>query len=162
MTTPYTPANPLELGALQLDPGATKLVTSAPFGSPTIAGIQVSDSRTGNPNWTVSVQTNNFLNPGAHAFINGQNTGLTGLTAVTSPTGVLDAGDLRFTDIPPPVAPLAADAVGINGLGGEPHQIASTVNGGNGTIGFYGVFTLEAPTSSASGAYQGVIVFTIG
>ena len=161
MTTPYTPANPLELGALQLDPGTTKLVTSAPFGSPTSAGIQVSDSRTGNPNWAVSVQTNNFVNPAAHAFINGQNTGLTGLTAVTPATG-LNADALSFNDIPAPSTPLAADAVGMNGLGGEPHQIASTVNGGNGTIGFYGVFTLEAPTSSAPGAYQGVIVFTIG
>ncbi len=161
MTTPYTPANPLELGALQLDPGTTKLVTSAPFGSPTSAGIQVSDSRTGNPNWTVSVQANNFVNPAAHASINGQNTGLTGLTAITPPTD-LNTDVLSFNDIPAPIAPLAADAVGMNGLGGEPHQIASTVNGGNGTIGFYGVFTLEAPTSSAPGAYQGVIVFTIG
>jgi hypothetical protein len=57
---------------------------------------------------------------------------------------------------------LAPDAAGTHGLGGQPHQLVSTTNGGNGTTGFYGLFTLEAPTSTAAGAYQGTIMFTIG
>ena len=162
MTTPYTPANPLQLDALQLDPGTAKLVTSGPFGSPTTAAITVSDNRTGNPNWTVSVQTKDFVNVTTNAIINGQNTGITGLTAVTTPGSPLDANDITFNDVPVPTVPLAAEAGGLAGLGGEPHQVASTTKGGNGTIGFYGVFTLEAPTSTASGAYQGTIIFTIG
>jgi hypothetical protein len=162
MTTPYTAANPLELGALQLDPTASELATHVAFGSPTTAAIEVSDSRVGNPNWTVSVQTTDFVNPAAHTVINGQNAGITDLAATLTPGSALRASDLTFTNVPPPAVPLAPGAAGTNGLGGKPHQLASTVNGGNGTIGFYGVFTLEAPTSTAAGAYQGTIVFTIG
>ena len=162
MTTPYTPTNPLELGALQLDPTATKLATSVSFGSPSTAAVEVADSRVGNPNWTVSVQTNDFVDPAAHTFISAQNTGITGLTAVPTPGGLLGANDITFDNIAPPPVPLAAGAAGSDGLAGKPHQLASTVNGGNGAIGFYGVFSLEAPTSTAPGAYQGTIVFTIG
>jgi hypothetical protein len=162
MTTPYTSVNPLELGALQLDPAASELSTRVAFGSPTTAAIEVTDSRIGNPNWTVSVQTSDFVNLDAHTVINGQNAGITNLAAAVTPGGVLRANDLTFTNVAPPAVPLAPGAAGTNGLGGKPHQLASTVNGGNGTIGFYGIFTLEAPTSTAAGAYQGTIVFTIG
>jgi hypothetical protein len=162
MTTSYTPTSPIDLGALQLDPAATRLATSVAFGSPTTPAVEVTDDRSGDPNWTVSVQANDFVNAAAHSVINGQNTGITGLAAVTTPEGVLGASDVTFNDIPPPPVPLAAGIAGTGGLGGKPHQLVSTTNGGNGTIGFYGVFTLEAPTSTASGAYQGTIVFTIG
>jgi Big-like domain-containing protein len=162
MTTPYTPSHPLDLGALQLNPTTNQLTTSVDFGSPTNPAIEVTDGRVGNPNWTVSVQTNDFVNPATHALINGENTGITDLTAVTAPDGVIGANGISFTDIPPPDAPLDAGAKGTDGLGGKPHQLASTTNGGNGTVGFYGIFTLEAPTSTPAGAYQGTLVFTIG
>jgi Bacterial Ig-like domain (group 3) len=162
MTTAYTPAHPLELGALQLDPAANRLATSVTFGSPTAAAVEVTDSRPGNPNWTVSVETSDFTNDAAHTVINSQNTGITGLTAATKANSLLGANGITFTNVSPPAVPLAAGVVGSDGLGGEPHQLASTTNGGNGTIGFYGLFTLEAPTSTAPGAYQGTIVFTIG
>ena len=162
MTTPYTPATPLELGELQLDPATNELATSVAFGSPTTAAIQVADTRPGNSNWTVSAQTSDFVNGVTHALINAQNTGITGLATATVPGGGLGATDISFDNVPPPAVPLAPGAAGTNGLGGKPHQLASTINGGNGTVGFYGVFTLVAPTSTAAGAYQGTIVFTIG
>jgi hypothetical protein len=162
MTTPYTPSHPLDLGALQFDPTTNRLMTSVDFGSPTNPAIEVTDSRVGKPNWTVSVETNDFVNAATHSLINGQNTGITGLTAVTTPGSLLGANGISFNNIAPPEAPLAAGAKGSDGLGGKPHQLAATTDGGNGTIGFYGIFTLEAPTSTPAGAYEGTLIFTIG
>jgi hypothetical protein len=164
ITTPYTPAHPLDMGALVLDATGTKLTAGALFGEPVNPGgaIEVTDSRAGNANWSVTVQASDLTQQQGSASINGQNLGLTNLTALTVTGNALTAGSAVFTDAPGPATPVAAGVGGIAGIGGVPHVIAASVNGGDGTIGFFGTLTLEAPTSTPSGIYEGTLVFTVG
>ncbi len=164
ITTPYTSANPLDLGVLQLDPSGTKLAASAAFGSTTdpTGAIDITDTRAGNSNWTVSVQASDLNGQHNDATINGQNTGLTALNTIPIAGNALTSSDIILTDISAPALPLPAGIGGNSGLGGVPHIIATTTNGGDGSIGIDGTFTLDAPTSTIPGVYEGTIVFTVG
>jgi hypothetical protein len=164
ITTPYTPQHPLDLGTLELDSSGTRLSASAPFGDPAnpAGAIEVTDTRSGDANWSVTVQASDLAQQHGSATINGQNLGLTGLTALPLPGNALNATSVALTDAPVPAVPVGPTLGGIAGLGGVPHLIASSVGGGDGTIGIFGTLTLEAPTSTPSGIYQGTLAFTVG
>ncbi len=163
ITTPYTPTHPLDLGVLQLDSSGTVLSAVATVGSSSdpAGAIGITDTRAGNTNWTASVQASDLIDP-ANGAINGQNMGLTDLTAMPIAGNALTASNIALTDIPALAQPVAANNTGSLGLGGEPHAIAASTTGGDGTIGIYGTLTLKAPTSTAAGTYTGTLTFTIG
>jgi Bacterial Ig-like domain (group 3) len=169
ITTPYSPSNPLSLGTLVLNSAGTQLSASAPFGStvghssPTSTDneIFVTDTRAGDANWTASVQSGNFTSPSSPTTpIDGQNAGLTGLTVEPVSGNALTAANVTVTNNQRGVAPIIAG--GTQGIGGAKHTFAQTTAGGDGSIGFIGTFTLNAPTSTGAGLYTGTVTFTVG
>lgn len=166
ITTPYTPTNPLDLGTFVLNSSGTLLSASHAFGGTSTPGlggseIYVTDTRAGNPNWTASVQSGNFTSPTSPTTpIDGQNAGLVGLTVVPVSGNALNAGNITLTNNPSGTAPIVAG--GTQGIGGAKHTFAQTTAGGDGSVGFVGTFTLNAPTSTGAGLYTGTVTFTVG
>jgi hypothetical protein len=135
ITTPYSAANPFDLGSLVLDPTHSQYTASAPFGDagdPT-KGVSILDTRAGDQSWTASVTTTDFVN-GSSDVINGQNLSFTdvkpgyvtndALNATTDPVVTNDATD----------APTAYKATSLN---------------------------LKAPASTEAGQYTATLTFTI-
>jgi Bacterial Ig-like domain (group 3) len=164
ITTPYNPQNPLNLGTFVLNGAGTSLSASGAFGfttSGTAGEIFVTDTRAGDPNWTASVQSGNFTSPSSPTTpIDGQNAGLTGLTVVPVSGNALTAANVTVANNPPGTAPIVAG--GTQGIGGAKHTFAQTTAGGDGSVGFVGTFTLNAPTSTGAGLYTGTVTFTVG
>jgi hypothetical protein len=183
ISTPYTPTAPLALGTLALDAAGTEFIGTANFGvaggtapvtagtpptSPSIStstdGITVTDTRSGGLPWTASGLASSLTGTPSGS-INGENVGLTGVTPdfitgnAFSPASVT-SGNLTVFDSPA-AAGVGPSDNGSAGLGGTAaHEIAHAVNG-TGTVGFDGLITLIAPTSTPAGAYAGTITFTI-
>jgi len=164
ITTPYSPANPLNLGTFVLNSAGNLLSVTAPFGfttSGTAGEIFVTDTRAGDPNWTASVQSGNFTSPASPSTpIDGQNAGLVGLTVEPVSGNALTAANVTVTNTPSGTAPIISG--GTQGIGGAKHTFAQTTAGGDGSIGFIGSFTLNAPTSTGAGLYTGTVTFTVG
>jgi hypothetical protein len=162
ITTPYSPTNPLDLGTLQLNASGTLLSANAQFGNTTNTGseIFVTDTRAGDPNWTASVQAGNFTS-GTNT-IDGQYSGLTNVTAEPVAGNALTAANVTVTNNPAGTGTPAIVAGGTQGIGGAKHTFAQTTVGGDGSIGFIGTFTLNAPTSTPAGVYTGIVTFTVG
>ncbi len=156
ISTPYTSANPLDLGNLALNAGATEY-----SGNATFAGITITDTRAGNLPWTVSAQASSLSN-GSTGVINGENVGLTNLVADPIAGNALTAGSVVTTNnaaADPAVAPGDAGQAGLGG--GVNHTVLAAAHG-EGSIAFHGTLTINAPTSSPPGTYAGTVTFTIG
>jgi Bacterial Ig-like domain (group 3) len=169
ITTPYTPNNPLQLGTLVLNGAGTMLSANAAFGNTLNTGneIFVTDTQAGNAPWTASVQSSNFVGTTPTNIINGQNAGLTALNVITIPGNNLQAGDVATHDNAAASPAVAAGAAGTQGIGGAAHPFANTVaapggTGGDGSVGFTGTFTLNAPTSTVADTYTATVTFTVG
>jgi hypothetical protein len=166
ITTPYSPSNPLNLGTLVLNSAGTQLSASAAFGdtsNPQLGGseIFVTDTRAGNVNWTASVQSGNFTSVQSPSTpIDGQNAGLTGVVVVPVTGNALTDSNVTVTQNPAGTPPIISG--GSQGLGGVKHTFAQTTAGGDGSVGFTGTFTLNAPTSTGAGLYTGTVTFTVG
>jgi hypothetical protein len=156
ISTPYTAANPLDLGTLALNAGLTEFSSN-----PTaFSNIIVVDNRSGDLPWTITALASNLTDGGANpgSTICGQNVGLTGL--VSTP-GAGFAGTVTTTANPVPAAPVAPPCTGNSGLGGTAHTVA-TATAGLGTDTLNGQLTLIAPTSTEPGLFTGTITFTVG
>lgn len=177
ISTPYTPANPLNLGALQLDPTGSYFTASAPLEADsgnvptagqvpddTFNGITIVDTQAGNVPWAVTAISSDLSDggSGAGSVISGENVGLTNLTAVPVPGNALTAADLTFFDQPAALPPAGPADTGDQGLGGTiPHLIVQDATQATGTIGVNGTVTLNAPTSTQAGTFVGTIALTI-
>jgi hypothetical protein len=123
--------------------------------------IFVTDTRAGDQNWTASVQSGNFTSTSSPTTsIDGQNAGLVGLTVQPVSGNALTAANVTVTNNPSGTAPIISG--GTQGIGGAKHTFAQTTAGGDGSVGFTGTFTLNAPTSTGVGLYTGTITFTVG
>jgi len=168
ISTPYTAANPFNLGTLALSADGTHYSVSGAFGDPAAAavpdpgaipagavppystpyignGVTITDTRAGSTGWTASVSSTNFTNSGpstisAHLF---------SFTNVTPKA--LAGNNLLATDVTTtPVADL--------GNGGP---FAHTAKG-PGTIAITGTLGLDnVPTSIQPGSYTATVTFTI-
>jgi len=173
--TPYTAANPLNLGTLALNGNGTFFTASAPLDAnaadvptngadPAFNGITVVDTQAGNLPWTVSALSSNLGDGGSNpgSSISGENVGLTGLAAVAVPGNALTGADLTLTNQPAASPPVGPTDTGSAGLGGAAaHMIVSDATQADGTIGINGTVTLNAPTSTEAGLFVGTITFTI-
>ncbi|MGE0817538.1 MAG: Ig-like domain repeat protein [Candidatus Nanopelagicales bacterium] len=167
--TPYTAANPLDMGVMQLD-GVAGYTASAFFGD-----ITVADTRAGNTAWTAQALSSDFTKglAGPTETISANNVGLI-LNAFSTtaanpnylpnqPAGSAPAVlPTNFTGFDNPAGSyLPFDNVGNQGLGGTaPHAILHA-NQGLGTTIASGSLTITAPTSVTAGVYTGVITFTV-
>jgi hypothetical protein len=166
ISTPYTAANPLNLGNLELNSGLTEYT-----GTGSLSGITVVDTRAGDLPWTITALASNLTDGGSNrgSVICAQNIGLTGLASTPGSgfTGTVTTTDnpAAGTDGIPVVAPTAAGcpstAGGLAGAGGIAVTVA-TATQGLGTDSLTGTITLDAPTSTEAGLYTGTITFTVG
>ena len=155
ISTPYTPEHPLDLGTMAIDPSGTLLRAAAPF-----EGIVVTDTRAGMNSWSASAISSEAVS--GTAAINAQNIGLTELAVDPEVAGLAasSARNLRLFDHRAAYPPLAPGVGGTQGLGGEPHVIASACVG-RGTVSLHGLLTLTAPTSVPSANYTSTVTFTL-
>jgi len=158
VTTPYTPANPLNLGTVNLNTALTGYLGSAPF-----QHINVLDTRSGAQAWTLTAIAGDMTDGSGH-FINGQNLGLTNLlpeTANVLPNRNNNAGlgTITATDNAVPALPVLAGAPGTAGLGGTQHTVLHATQGPS-DAWYSGTLTLFAPTTTTTGVYTGTITFT--
>ena len=155
INTPYTQASPLVLPPMTLNTAGTQLSSNAPF-----ANIVVTDTRSGDLPWTAQALASNLNNgtAAANGVINAQNVGLTGLSKLTS-AGYL--GTVTLSDNAAASPAVGPAAPGSAGLGGTAKTFASTTIG-RGTTTMNGTLTINAPTSTAPGTYNGTIIFTVG
>ncbi|HUB37386.1 MAG TPA: hypothetical protein VMA72_00895 [Streptosporangiaceae bacterium] len=178
ISTPYTPANPLNLGTLaltpdgkyftasaSLDPNASDVPTAGQSPNSTFNGITVVDTQSGDLPWTVSALSSSLTDsptPDAGGTISGENVGLTGLTPVFVPGNAIAAGDVSTFDQTAATPPVGPTDTGSLGLGGSTaHVIATDTAQPEGTVGINGTVTLNAPTSTEAGVFTGTITFTI-
>jgi hypothetical protein len=150
--TPYTSTSPLTLDPLVLNATATQLTGSKAF-----ENILITDTRPGNNPWTASANAAD-LSSGS-ALINGQNVGLTGLVGSYVAGNALQAGGVTLTDRPAAAAVAPGDT-GSLGLKGA--KVIATAPVGRGTVTINGLLTVNAPTSTPTGSYTGIVTFTIG
>jgi Tol biopolymer transport system component len=160
ITTPYGPDHPLNLGPLLLDSSGRSLSTSAVFGCTpgNSAGIEVTDNRAGNANWSAYISSTDFTDRASHV-INAENLGLTAVTLV--PVGSSAVPATQTVQLTPGLA-LSSKDPGSQGLKNGPHMLAATTHGGYGSIGICGTLTLTAPTSTPPGIYTSNLTLTIG
>jgi hypothetical protein len=159
LSTPYTAANPLNLGNLALNAGLTQYSATAP-----ISGITIVDTRAGDLPWTLSALASNLSDGGTNpgSTICSQNVGLTN---VASTPGTGFAGTVTpstNTAASPPVAPAGGVCTGSQGLGGATAHTVAAASAGLGTDVLNGTLTLNAPTSTEPGLFTGTITFTVG
>jgi len=160
ISTPYTPANPFQLGTAVLSPNGTSFSASAPFGNAANPndGVTITDTRAGDLPWTASATVTDFSD-GSGDVINGQNLTFTGVTPVFLTGNALQSGDVVTNNVTNS-AIYGPTAAGSDGLKGGPHQFA-TAAAGNGSVYIDGVLTLTAPTSTPAGLYTAKLTFTI-
>ena len=151
VTTPYTPASPLDLGTMALTADLSHYSASAQFD-----GIHVLDTRAGAEPWELTALAGALTN-GSGGTINGQNVGLT--TLVEDPGSEPGLGVITTHDNPaaPGVAP--ADA-GLLGLGGSAKPVLDSTQGPS-DVTYHGTMTLNAPTTTPNGVYTGTVTFTV-
>jgi hypothetical protein len=91
--------------------------------------------------------------------INGENLGLTNVQTVATPGNALTGSSVSVFDNAAgnAVSPTDTGTAGLKGVA----KFASAAQG-NGTIGFFGTLSLNAPTSTVAGTYYGTLTFTVG
>lgn len=163
ISTPYTPANPFNLGTMQLNAIGTQLSASAPFGDPaapaatdpgagsaaTVSrsnGVTITDTRATSTGWSAYAQTTDFTNPSLNTPIDGNLLSFTGVTPKYLTGNNLQAGNVLTNDI------TAFKSV---------KKSFATTGKGPGTVNITGVMTLLAPTSTKAGLYTATVTFTI-
>jgi hypothetical protein len=168
INTPYTPANPLDLGPMTLNSNGTEFNVSGGFRC-----ITVADTTAGSLPWTAQVLASNLVdqNPPAGATvtaINAENVGLTGMTRPVAPADAPTCSDAQSytgvvatADNPAAEPPVALADAGSQGLGGTSSHTLAQGSGGDGAATLDGTLTINAPTNSAAGTYTGTITFTV-
>jgi hypothetical protein len=160
ITTPYSSANPFNLGTAVLDPADSKFTASAQFGTAATAGsgVTVTDTRAGQKGWTASAVSTNFTDA-ATDVINAQDLTFTNVQAQYIAGNALQSG-VTTTNIGNS-AIYGPTATGTDGLGGVHPFATASVGGSDGSVYINGLLTLTAPTSTPTGQYTATLTFTI-
>jgi hypothetical protein len=158
ISTPYTVANPFNLGTLALNAAGTGLSASAPFGDPsapaatdpgtsaTANGVTITDTRPGSTGWVASAATTGFSGPGG-ATIPASGLSFTSVTPKYLTGNALQAGSVTGSDI--------------TSFAATPTKFATSTQG-PGTVDVTGILGLKAATSTTPGLYTATVNFTIG
>ena len=157
ISTPFTAANPFNLGTMALNANATELSTvpkSFKGQDPAGKGITITDGRSGNLPWTANLQSSDFVK-GTTDTIAAKNLGFTGVTPTYLPNNALQAPAVSVFDNP--ANSVANPLPGLSAAS----KFASAVHGA-GSVYVDGLFTLNAPTSTPAGTYTGTVTFTVG
>jgi Bacterial Ig-like domain (group 3)/WxL domain surface cell wall-binding len=162
ITTPYSAANPFDLGNLVLDPSHALYKASAPFGDAADPGngVSIVDTRAGDQPWTASVTTTDFVN-GSSDVINGENLSFTDVQpGYVTNDAISPSNPIVTNDVTTAATPYAPGDPGSDGAKGNPHQFASATKG-LGAVNVFGNLNLKAPASTKAGQYTATLTFTI-
>ena len=162
VSTPYDSNHPFIVGTLALDPASgTFLTVSKVFGDGNVTGstsdIVVTDTRAGDLDWTLQAQSSEL--DGTATPIDSQNVGLTALG--DNPVPGFNTAGLHLSPGHPAAPGVPFGTAGHLGLGGGTNHGLAQATAGIGTVGIYGLLTLNAPTSTLAGTYTGTITFTV-
>ena len=113
--------------------------------------VTLTDTRAGNPGWSVSGQVSDFSDGGTHS-INGQNLGWTPNVVDKSVAQTVTAGS--------PVAAASGVAPGDPGTAGLKSSRSLATGTGLGTAHFGADLSLNAPTSTVAGTYTATLTLT--
>lgn len=160
ITTPYTAANPFQLGTAVLSPSGGSFSASAPFGNASNPndGVTITDTLAGDASWTASATVTNFTDSSSDV-INAQNVTFTDVTPSYITGNALQSGDVVTNDVTNTQV-YGPTATGDDGLAGGPHQFA-TAAAGDGSVYIYGLLNLTAPSSTPANTYTATLTFTI-
>lgn len=150
ISTPYTPANPFDLGTAQFNATNGSLLASKAFPS-NGDKLTITDLRPGELGWTAYVQTTDFAtNPANSTSINGNGLAFAGLTYAPNGSNALGTAAKPIT-------------VGdVNAFKASPAAFANAPVGGSvGSVNVQGTMTLTAPSSTVAGTYFGTVTFTV-
>jgi hypothetical protein len=134
---------------LQLNPGNTMFTTTGPINPAT-----VTDTRAGNPGWSVSGQVTDFSGPGS---INGANLGWTPAVVDKAASQTVTAGGTIAAANG--LAPGAAADAGV-GLKTARTLATAAPGAGLGTAHVSASLALNAPTSTPAGTYSATLTLT--
>ena len=140
------PDNQVTLPSPTLDSAGDLFTTSG-----TLKPVTVTDSRAGNPGWTVSGQINDFSDGQSHA-INGENLGWT-------PT-VVDNSTAQTVTLGAAVPAANGVASGDNGTAGLKQSRTLATGTGLGTTHLSASLTLNVPTTTVAGTYTATLTLT--
>ena len=163
ISTPYTSANPLDLGTMTfVANGANSYFTAThAFGNITV--VDMRSGLAGANAYTVSGLSSTLQGPGSGAGtqINAGNVGLTGVV-VTPGSGFAGTTTVSNGAAGNPAAnpPAAQSAASTAGLAANPSIFSATNSAG--TVTAAGTLTITAPTSTEAGTFTGTITFTVG
>jgi hypothetical protein len=135
---------------LQLNPQNTMFSTTGPINPAT-----VTDTRAGNPGWSVSGQVSDFTGPGS---INAANLGWTPTVVDKAGTQTVTAGGVVAAASG--IAPGASPADPGTGLKAARTLATATPGAGLGTAHISAGLTLNAPTSTPAGTYTATFTLT--
>jgi hypothetical protein len=153
ITTPYTAANPLDLGTMGYDTTTNQFTANGGF-----QNIVVTDHRSGGAGYTVSALSTALSGPGS--TINAENVGLTN---VVSTPGTGFVGTIAGSNNPAASPAVAPGDTGSQGLGGTTTHTVFTASGNTaGSVTVNGLLTINAPSSTKAGLFTGTITFTVG
>lgn len=166
ISTPHSAGHPFDLGHLALAPSGLFFHAAAEFGTAAdpAGGVTVTDARAGDLPWSASASVGDFVS--GPNRINGQNLGLTSVTARYVDGNAINAATnpVVTNDIPGggPGTIYGPDDPGTQGLKATaPGRTFATVAHGTGSVNITGTLDLYAPTSTPAGMYTTVITFTI-
>ncbi|MFC7219895.1 Ig-like domain-containing protein [Streptomyces polyrhachis] len=134
------------LPAPVLNSDATLLTTAGP-----INAVTLTDTRAGNPGWSLSGQVTDFTDGGSHV-INGQNLGWT--------PKVIDKAAGQTATPGAVVAPAAGVEASDPGTAGLKSSRSLAVGTGLGTAHFGADLALNVPTSTVAGTYTATLTLT--
>ncbi|MGW5240173.1 Ig-like domain-containing protein [Monashia sp. NPDC004114] len=145
--TPYTPANPLNLGDMVLAANGSSYSASAPFDK-----VTVTDTRAGNPGWAASLLRADFVGANPADKIDAKYSGFVGVAPSYISGNAVQS--INVTDVP------ANDPAYV----AAPAQFAQALPGhGTGSVDIKGNFVLkDVPTSTKPGLYTTTVTFTVG
>ncbi|MEV6110131.1 Ig-like domain-containing protein [Streptomyces sp. NPDC051940] len=130
----------------QLNSAGTLLTTGG-----AINAVTLTDTRAGNPGWSLSGQVGDFTDGGSHS-INGQNLGWTPNVIDKAPGQTVTAGAA--------VAPAVGAAPGDGGSAGLKQSRSLATGTGLGTAHFGADLALNVPTSTVAGTYTATLTLT--
>ncbi|MGW1539955.1 Ig-like domain-containing protein [Streptomyces sp. NPDC002309] len=113
--------------------------------------VTLTDTRAGNPGWSVSGQVGDFSDGGTH-LINGQNLGWT--------PKLIDKGEAQTVAAGAAVAPADGAAPGDTGTDGLKSSRSLAVGTGLGTAHLGAGLDLHVPTSTVAGTYSATLTLT--
>lgn len=151
ISTPYTAANPFDLGILQLNSTGTAWSITAPFGSETnpALGVSITDTRPGNQPFTAQASATDFAS-GTGGTIGAA------LLSFDAPTARYITGN-RLNGV---TGPTTVTTTAIPAFSLAPATFATGT--GPGSVFVTGILTLDnVPTSVPAGVYTSTVTFTI-